>query len=83
MKTYIAISLLFLSACASNDTLETYENGARAEAYCHPNTVEQNYEYTIYSSDKKEKKNKTKVTTTCQPVQTETDFERANREQRR
>ncbi|WP_394192827.1 hypothetical protein [Pseudoalteromonas atlantica] len=66
---------LLLAGCASQEVKDGYENGVYAEHECLGGEVETDYNYTIFSSDEDEI-NKSTVQSTCQPVKTETEFER-------
>lgn len=71
----ILITFLILSGCASKEMPEGYGDEVFAEHECLGGEVETDYNYTIFSSDEDES-NKSTVQSTCQPVKTETEFER-------
>lgn len=66
---------LLLAGCASQEVKDGYGNEVFAEHECLGGEVETDYNYTIFSTDKDEA-NKSTVQTHCQPVKTETEFER-------
>ena len=66
---------LLLAGCASQGVKDGHGNEVFAEHECLGGEVETDYNYTIFSTDKDEAKKST-VQTHCQPVKTETEFER-------
>jgi hypothetical protein len=75
MKYTVTFIALLLSGCASQQQTGEFEDVVIADHHC-PGEIDRSYSTTIYSSDEPEKVGKTEVITRCNPVKTETEFER-------